>query len=86
MPSDRRRGLRISLSLIVLAATTLWGCASFRLYDESRAKQATGIKERYAKAEVLGTLEVEKKNLDNLLAEELKVVRDNQRLRVDLVA
>jgi hypothetical protein len=83
MPSDGRRGLRISLPLVVLAATTLWGCGSFRLYDESRAKQAAGIKERYAKAEVLGTLDVEKKNLDNLLAEELKVVRDNQRLRVD---
>lgn len=83
MPNDRRRGLRINLPLLVLTIAMLWGCGGFRLYDESRAKQATGIKDRYAKADVLGTLEVEKKNLENLLAEELKVVRDNQTLRVD---
>jgi hypothetical protein len=83
MPSDRRYGAPLGLTLAVLTAATLWGCGPFRLYDETRAKQAAGIKERYTKAEVLGTLEVEKKNLDALLAEELKVVRDNQRLRLD---
>ena len=83
MPSDRRSGARLGLTLAIISAATLWGCGPFRLYDETRAKQAAGIKERYTKAEVLGTLEVEKKNLDALLAEELKVVRDNQRLRLD---
>jgi hypothetical protein len=44
---------------------------------------STDIKEQYVKADVLGIIDVEKKNLDNLLAEELKVVRDNSRLQVD---
>jgi hypothetical protein len=41
------------------------------------------VKDKYAQADVLGVIEVEKKNLDNLLAEELKVVRDNHKLQVD---
>jgi hypothetical protein len=83
MPSDRRSGVPVSLTLAVVTATILSGCGAFRVYDETRAKQAAGIKERYTKADVLGTLDVEKKNLDALLGEELKVVRDNQRLRLD---
>ena len=44
----------------------------------------TELKEEYSKADVAGIIEVEKTNLDNLLTEELKVVRDNQKLQVDL--
>jgi hypothetical protein len=83
MPSDRRCTARLGLTLAVLTAATLWGCGPFRVYDETRAKQAASVKEQYTKADVLGTLDVEKKNLDALLTEELKVVRDNQRLRLD---
>jgi hypothetical protein len=61
----------------------LAGCGAIRLHDESRARMSTGIKEKYAQADVLGVINVEKKNLDNLLAEELKVVRDNHNLQVD---
>ncbi len=68
----------------VLLVFVLSGCANgLRLYDEPRSKLATGIKEGYGNASVLSTIEVEKKNLDKLLEEELKVVRDNQQLRVD---
>lgn len=62
----------------------LYGCANgIRLYDEPRSRLATGIKEGYANASVLSTIAVEKRNLDRLLEEELRVVRDNQQLRVD---
>ena len=62
----------------------LSGCAgAFRLYDESKAKMSADIKEQYVKADVPGIINAEKQNLDNLLVEELKVVRDNHRLQVD---
>ena len=81
-----RRSLTVGIGGVAFLAAvlTLSGCGgAFRVHDESRAKMATGIKSKYDKADVLGSIEVEKKNLDNLLAEELKVVRDNQQLRVD---
>ncbi len=66
------------------ALILLSGCAgAFRLHDESKAQMAAGIKEQYVQADVLGVIDIEKNNLDNLLAEELKVVRDNHRLQVD---
>jgi hypothetical protein len=69
---------------LLLLSLPLSGCVGgFRLRDENRSKLATGIKEQYAQASVLSAIEVEKKNLDRLLDEELKVVRDNHRLRVD---
>lgn len=79
------RGARWHWAVIpLLLLLVLSGCANgIRLYDEPRSKLATGIKEGYANASVLSTIEVEKKNLDRLLEEELKVVRDNQQLRVD---
>jgi hypothetical protein len=84
MLTRRRLTVGIGWSTFLAAVLTLSGCSgAFRVYDESRAKMATGIKVKYDKADVLGAIEVEKKNLDNLLAEELKVVRDNQQLRVD---
>jgi hypothetical protein len=80
---ERRHTARLMVSAVLLALGAS-GCANaVRLHDESKAKLATGIKDKYTQANVLGVVEVEKKNLDNLLAEELKVVRDNQRLRVD---
>ena len=84
MFTNRRRAMEIGLSILFTAALGLSGCGgAFRLYDTSRAKMATDIKDRYTKADVLGAIEVERKNLDNLLAEELIVVRANQQLRVD---
>src|SRR5262245_52186164 len=79
-PQSSRRHFFVWLAGVCL----LSGCAgAFRLYDESKAKMSADIKEQYVKADVLGIIDVEKKNLDNLLAEELKVVRDNHRLQVD---
>lgn len=80
--------LRSSIGIVLWGLLSgfvlLSGCAgAFRLYDETKAKMSAGVKEKYAQADVLGVLDVEKKNLDNLLAEELKVVRDNHRLQVD---
>jgi hypothetical protein len=81
MTHAARRSLIPTLLAVTLAFA---GCASgVRLHDVSRAKVASNVKETYAKANVLSTIEVEKKNLDKLLEEELKAVRDNQRLRVD---
>jgi len=71
-------------ALVSLLILSLSGCVGgFRLRDENRSKLATGIKEQYGQASVLSAIEVEKKNLDRLLDEELKIVRDNDRLRVD---
>lgn len=76
--------IRSRLWSLMTVVLLLSGCGgAFRIYDEPRAKMAAGIKDKYSKAEVLGAVEVERRNLDNLLAEELKVVRDNQQLRVD---
>jgi hypothetical protein len=73
-----------SAATSLLLASALAGCANgIRLYDEPRSKLATSIKDGYGNASVLSTIEVEKRNLDKLLEEELKVVRDNQQLRVD---
>ncbi len=75
---------RAVLSGLLAAICLLSGCAgALRLYDENKAKMSAGVKEKYGQADVLGIIDVEKKNLDNLLAEELKVVRDNHKLQVD---
>lgn len=84
MATARRVTVGIGLSTLLAAILALSGCGgAFRVYDESRAKMATSIKDKYDKSDLLGAIEVEKKNLDSLLAEELKVVRDNQQLQVD---
>lgn len=82
----RERPTRATIAAVTLGTVILGltGCGTgFRLHDASRAKLTAGVKDTYATANVVAAIEVEKKNLDSLLAEELKVVRDNQRLRVD---
>ena len=84
MRKTLRMNIGIALWSLIGLGFLLSGCAgALRLHDESKAKTAAAIKEKYGQADVLGILEVEKKNLDNLLAEEIKVVRDNQKLQVD---
>src|SRR5712692_5984023 len=73
---------RVSVGMFT-ASLLLSGCAGLRLHDASKATVTAGVKEKYTQADVLGVIDVEKKNLNNLLAEELKVVRDNQKLQVD---
>lgn len=70
-------------ALLVCCGLVLSGCAGTRLYDKSKANVATAIKTKYAEAEILGTIEAQKKNLEALLAEELMVIRENHRLQVD---
>ena len=79
---------RLSKSGIVSAGMLtvfllLAGCAGTRLYNEGSALGIAQVKTNYAEIDVLGVIAVEKQNLDNLLAEELKVVRDNKKLQVD---
>jgi len=75
---------RAVLSGFLAAICLLSGCAgALRLYDENKAKMSAGVREDYSQANVLGVIDVEKANLDHLLAEELKVVRDNHKLQVD---
>jgi hypothetical protein len=84
MHDHRQTSRRAALLGLLASICLLSGCAgAFRLYDESKAKMSAGAREEYAQANVLGVIEVEKNNLDNLLAEELKVVRDNHKLQVD---
>ena len=83
MIKKRQYGIRI-VSLVMFTLLLTLGCSrGLRFHDESRATVATAVKEKYTQADVAGVIEVEKKNLDNLLAEELKVVRDNHKLQVD---
>jgi hypothetical protein len=76
---------RAVLAGLLAAICLLSGCAgAFRLYDENKAKMSAGVKEKYGQADVVGVIEVEKNNLDALHVEELKVVRDNLSLQLDL--
>ena len=70
-------------ALLACCGLALSGCAGTRLYDKSKANVATAIKTKYAEADILGTIEAQKKNLEALLAEELKVIRENHRLQAD---
>lgn len=83
MSKKLRLRIRIVSLGMLIASLLLSGCAGFRLHDESKAIVTAGVKEKYTKADVLGVIDVEKKNLDNLLTEELKIVRDNSTLQVD---
>ncbi len=64
-------------AVLLVSALALGGCEGVRLYDKSKADVSAAIKTKYAEADILGTIEVQKKNLDALLVEELKVVREN---------
>ena len=70
-------------AVLLVSALALGGCEGVRLYDKSKADVSAAIKTKYAEADILGTIEVQKKNLDALLVEELKVVRENHQLQVD---
>jgi hypothetical protein len=83
MSKKRRAGIRLVLLGVLTTSLLFFGCAGFRLHDESKAIVTAGVKEKYAQVDVLGIIDVEKKNLDNLLAEELKTIRDNHKLQVD---
>ena len=73
------------LATLAFAVVILSGCsAGVRLQDEPKSKVMAETKESYTNAKVLDIFEIEKKNLANLLAEELKVVRENNKLQVDL--
>lgn len=73
------------LATFAFAAVILSGCsAGVRLQDEPKSKVMAATKESYTNAKVLDIFEVEKKNLASLLAEELKVVRENNKLQIDL--
>jgi len=64
----------------------LTGCASWRIHDESRAQLAAQGKQTYADAKVTEVADTEQKNLDFLLGEEIKVVRENNALQADFAA
>ena len=86
MHKKDRSSLELFLSSISLGLIMLSGCAagSLRLYDETKSKMSAEVKEKYGQADVVGVIDVEKKNLDALHQEELQVVRDNLRLQLDL--
>ncbi|MDP3512203.1 MAG: hypothetical protein Q8S20_05575 [Sulfuritalea sp.] len=53
------------------------------IHDEARSKLAADTKQSYLGAEVTAVVEVDRKNLDSMLAAELEVVRDNARYQAD---
>ncbi len=73
----------LGFTALVVSALALGGCAGVRLYDSSQADGSAAIKTKYAEADILGAIQVQRENLKALLAEELKVVRENHQLQVD---
>ena len=75
------RGL--GFAALLVSALALGACEGVRLYDQSKAEVSASIKTKYAEADILGMIDVQRENLKVLLAEELKVVRENHQLQVD---
>ncbi len=73
-----------STLLFTALSVGLTGCGSMRLYDASKAQSSAAIKQNYKDADPVGTVAVQKANLDALIAAELEVVRDNQQLQLDI--
>jgi hypothetical protein len=71
---------------LAVSAALLGGCGleDVRLLDKARADASAAIKANYDKANVVGIVGDQRKNLDALLAAELEIVRDNQQLQLDI--
>jgi hypothetical protein len=71
-------------TIFLAFAWLLWtGCAG-TLHDAERAELSKKISEDYEAVDVATVVETEKENLDRLLAEDLRVVRENQEIQRDL--
>jgi hypothetical protein len=70
---------------LALCSLSIWlcACAGVTLHNEPRAKLATDAKQGYIDAKVTEVTETDRKNLEFLLGEEFKVVRENYALQVD---
>lgn len=68
------------------ACVPLVGCGSLAIHDEGRAKLASDGRQAYLEAKVTEAPEVEAKNLDFLLSEEIKTAKENVSLQVDFAA
>jgi len=80
-------GRRRTLTGLSCAAALLAGCAngsSVRLYDQSSAQVSSAVAQKFAAADLAGTVAQQEKNLDALLAEELQVIQENFALRRDI--
>jgi hypothetical protein len=64
----------------------LQACAGWNVHDESRAQLAAQGKQDYADAKITEVADAEQKNLDFLLANEIKVIRENNALQSDFAA
>jgi hypothetical protein len=71
---------------LLCAMPMLCACAGWTIHDESRAQLAAQGKQSYADAKVTEVADAEQKNLDYLLGEEIKVVRENNALQSDFAA
>ena len=81
-----RRWASRSVAGALVAPLILCSCAGFRIHDEGRAKLAAAGKQSYVDAKVPEVVEADRKNLQLLLGEELKVVRDSFALQVNFAA
>ena len=64
----------------------LGACSGLTIHDASRAQLAAQGKQAYADAKISEVADTEKKNLDFLLAEEIKVARESSNLEADFAA
>ncbi len=84
MRIDVRSSGRLGTGALLLAALAVSGCATFRLYDQSKDTAAKDIKAGYGQVQLLTVVDTERKNLDALLQEELAVLREARRAGLDL--
>ena len=82
LPSSGRVSIVAGWALCGLLA----GCGTVTIHDEGRAKLASDGRQAYAAAKVTEAPEIEARNLDYLLGEEVKTVKDNVALQVEFAA
>lgn len=83
MRTDSRLRARWNVAALGLGLLAVSGCAGLRLYDQSKDTAAKGIKTEYGQVALVGVVDVERKNLDALLQEELTVLREARRANLD---
>lgn len=83
--SVRRAGIA-ALVAACAVCSNLAGCGALTIHDAGRAKLANDSSQAYLDAKVTEAPEIEANNLAFLLSEEIKAVRDNVSLQVDIAA
>jgi len=80
----RRTKVRLRAVVALTAIAGLGACEHLPLYNKEKDELAQSAKKAYGEAEVPKVLDVEKANLDRLLAYELEALNESAKLRLDI--